>query len=277
MTRLPAVFDGILALPMPMLIGFLMLYWGCFAVVVHWYLVPWIAGRRGEKLGRLEAEVPAQIGLAFGLLVSFIAMPIWEEHGRAEESARNEAAAYREMQEALEDEASGSGQGLTGLVQQSAEFVVFEEWPQLAHLLTPRIDAQPLRALRHAIHDLPDAALKTELRDHLRQATEARQTRLRIAATRPPPARWGIIGALAILTLLGVGLIHADSYRARRIALAMVAVGITCCFVILMAYTRPYLGQFAVKPDDLVTLIDEMRADERLALSTTVEQASASR
>ena len=56
MTRLPAVFDGILALPMPMLIGFLMLYWGCFAVIVHWYLVPWIAGRRGEKLGRLEAE-----------------------------------------------------------------------------------------------------------------------------------------------------------------------------------------------------------------------------
>lgn len=260
MTRLPAVFDGILALPMPMLIGFLLIYWGCFAVVVHWYLVPWIAGRRGEKLGRLEAEVPAQIGLAFGLLVSFIAMPIWEEHGRAEEAARTEAAAYREMQEALEDDTSASGEAVTGLVRQSVEFLTFEEWPQMAHLLTPRIDAQPLRVLRHAIHELPDTPLRTELRDHLRQATESRQTRLRIAATRPPPARWGIIGALAILTLLGVGLIHADSYRARRIALSMVAVGITCCFVILMAYTRPYIGQFAVKPDDLVELVDDMRA-----------------
>ena len=59
MTRLTAVFDGILALPMPLLIGFLLLYWGCFAVVVHWYFVPWIAGRSGEKLGQLEAEVPA--------------------------------------------------------------------------------------------------------------------------------------------------------------------------------------------------------------------------
>jgi hypothetical protein len=277
MTRLPAVFDGILALPMPMLIGFLMLYWGCFAVIVHWYLVPWIAGRRGEKLGRLEAEVPAQIGLAFGLLVSFIAMPIWEEHGRAEEAARTEAAAYREMQEALVEETSASSRTLTGLVQQSVEFVAFEEWPQLAHLPTPRIEAPPLRSLRHAIHELPDETLKTELRDHLRQATEARQTRLRIAATRPAPARWGIIGALAILTLLGVGLIHAESYRARRIALSMVAVGITCCFVILMAYTRPYLGQFAVKPDDLVELVDEMRADERLALSTPPEPGTVGR
>ncbi len=259
MTRLPAVFDGILALPMPLLIGFLLVYWGCFAVVVHWYLVPWIAGRRGEKLGRLEAEVPAQIGLAFGLLVSFIAMPIWEEHGRAEEAARTEAAAYREIQETLEDNTSEAGRAVTGLVQQSVEFVVFEEWPQMAHLLTPRIDAPPLRALRHAIHELPDEPLKNELRDHLRQATEARATRLRIAATRPPPARWSIIGTLAILTLLGVGLIHAESYRARRIALSMVAVGITCCFVILMAYTRPYIGQFSVKPDDLVELVDDMR------------------
>jgi hypothetical protein len=47
--------------------------------------------------------------------------------------------------------------------------------------------------------------------------------------------------------------------------------------VILMAYTRPYLGQFAVKPDDLVELIDEMRADERLALSTPLEQATVDR
>lgn len=259
MTRLPAVFDGILALPMPLLIGFLLVYWGCFAVVVHWYLVPWIAGRRGEKLGRLEAEVPAQIGLAFGLLVSFIAMPIWEQHGQAEEAARIEATAYREMQEAIEDDTSAPGRTVTALVGRAVEFVAFEEWPQMAHLLTPRIDAQPLRALRHAIHDLPDDPIKAELRDHLKQATEARQTRLRIAATRPPPARWGIIGALAILTLLGVGLIHAESYRARRIALSMVAVGITCCFVILMAYTRPYIGQFAVKPDDLVELAGDMR------------------
>lgn len=269
MTRLTAVFDGILALPMPLLIGFLLLYWGCFAVVVHWYFVPWIAGRSGEKLGQLEAEVPAQIGLAFGLLVSFIAMPIWEEHGRAEEAARTEAAAYREMQEALEDDTSEPARAVTGLVQKSVEFLALEEWPQMAHLLTPRITAAPLRALRQVIHGLSDEPLKTELRDHLRQATEARQTRLRIAATRPPTARWGIIGTLAVLTLLGVGLIHAENYRARRIALSMVAVGITCCFVILMAYTRPYIGQFAVKPDDLMLLADEMRGGAAEVASST--------
>jgi hypothetical protein len=40
----------------------------------------------------------------------------------------------------------------------------------------------------------------------------------------------------------------------------MVAVGISCCFVILFAYTRPYLGQFAVKPVDLVVLADDISA-----------------
>ena len=36
----------------------------------------------------------------------------------------------------------------------------------------------------------------------------------------------------------------------------MVAVGISCCFVILFAYTRPYLGQFAIQPMDLKGLAD---------------------
>ena len=68
---------------------------------------------------------------------------------------------------------------------------------------------------------------------------------------------------LAILTLLGVGLIHAESRRARRMALGIVAVGISCCFVVLFAYTRPYLGQFAVEPDELKSLaadLDDARA-----------------
>ena len=262
MTRLTAVFDGILALPMPMLIGFLLIYWGCFAVVVHWYLVPWIAGRRGEKLGRLEAEVPAQIGLAFGLLISFIAIPVWEQHSLAEESARTEAAAYREMAESIEDAPPADAAGLHAALRHAVAFTVDEEWPQLPHLLAPRVSAGPIRELRAAIHALPEGAFHAELHDLYKQAATARETRLRIAATRPPPARWGIVGMLAILTLLGVGLIHAESRRARRMALGMVAVGISCCFVVLFAYTRPYLGQFAVKPVDLQDLIADLDTDE---------------
>ena len=55
-----------------------------------------------------------------------------------------------------------------------------------------------------------------------------------------------------------MGLIHADSRRARRMALGMVAVGISCCFVILFAYTRPFLGQFAVQPVDLRILMADL-------------------
>ncbi|MFM8291105.1 MAG: hypothetical protein ACKOC4_05320 [Planctomycetia bacterium] len=258
MTRLPACFDSILALPMPVLALLLLAYWGCFAWVVHRHLVPWIAGREGKRLGRLEAEVPAQIGLAFGLLISFIAIPVWEQHSLAEEAARTEAAAYREMAEAIEDESTPEAVSLQAALATAVGFLVDEEWPQLAHLLTPRIAAQPLRDLRVAIHALPEGAFHTELHELYRQAATARETRLRIAATRPPPARWGIVGVLAILTLLGVGLIHADSRRARRLALGMVAVGISCCFVILFAYTRPYLGQFAIRPLDLEVLATDL-------------------
>lgn len=269
-TRLPVFFDNFLALPMPLMVLCLLVYWGALAYVVHRWLVPWIAGRTGQKLGRMEAEVPAQIGLAFGLLISFIAIPVWEQHSLAEESARTEAAAYREMAESIEDEQPSEGAALHTALRGAVGFIAEEEWPQLAHLLTPRVDADPIRELRGAIQRLEDSPLQSELHDLYKQAATARETRLRIAATRPPPARWGIVGVLAILTLLGVGLIHAESRRARRMALGMVAVGISCCFVVLFAYTRPYLGQFAVKPVDLQELVVDLDANPIPESTTTV-------
>lgn len=260
-TRLPVCFDGFLALPMPAMALCLLAYWGLLAFVVHRWLVPWIAGRHGQKLGRLEAEVPAQIGLAFGLLISFIAIPVWEQHSLAEEAARTEAAAYREIAEAIEDSGDATAVPVRTALEATVAFLVGDEWPQLAHLLVPRVPAGPIRDLRNAIHALPDESLKTEIHELYKQAATARETRLRIAATRPPPARWGIVGVLAILTLLGVGLIHAESRRARRMALGMVSIGISCCFVVLFAYTRPYLGQFAVRPAGLEELVADLRAE----------------
>jgi hypothetical protein len=276
-TRLPAVFDHLLALPMPLMVLFLLAYWGGLAYVVHRWLVPWIAGRSGQKLGRFEAEVPAQIGLAFGLLISFIAIPVWEQHSLAEESARTEAAAYREMAESIEDASPADVAGLRAALRHAVVFTVNEEWPQLPHLLTPRVAAGPIRELRAAIHALPEGPFHAELHDLSKQASTARETRLRIAATRPPPARWGIVGILAILTLLGVGLIHAESRRARRIALGMVAVGISCCFVVLFAYTRPYLGQFAVQPVDLQDLIADLDSDHVTIRAAAAAPAAAPR
>ncbi len=269
-TRLPAFFDNFLALPMPLMVLCLLAYWGALAYVVHCWLVPWIAGRTGQKLGRMEAEVPAQIGLAFGLLISFIAIPVWEQHSLAEEAARSEAAAYREMAEVVEDAALAPAEPIHAALRDAVAFLVRDEWPTLAHLLTPQVSAAPMRELRATIHTLTDTTTEAELHDLYKQAATARETRLRIAATRPPPARWGIVGVLAILTLLGVGLIHAESRRARRVALGMVAVGISCCFVVLFAYTRPYLGQFAVKPADLEQLVAELDDQRRTEGPATV-------
>ena len=265
MSEVPPVFEHLLALPMPLLIAFVLSFWALFAVFVHKVLVPWITGRDGQKLGRLEAEVPAQIGLAFGLLISFIAIPVWDQHSRAEDAARAESAAYREMLLSLDGSDESTRAAIGPVVQESISYLAFDEWPQMATLRSPRLAAQPIRALRTAIKTLPDGPLRGELNELFHQAVEARDTRLRIAATRPPPARWTIVGVLAILTLLGVGLIHNESYRARRIALGMVSVGISCCFVILLAYTRPYIGQFRVKPTDLVVLAEEAITSESIA------------
>jgi hypothetical protein len=52
----------------------------------------------------------------------------------------------------------------------------------------------------------------------------------------------------------------------------MVSIGISCCFVILFAYTRPYIGQFAIGPDDLNLLLTDIAAD---SATPTLRQADA--
>jgi len=57
----------------------------------------------------------------------------------------------------------------------------------------------------------------------------------------------------------------------------MVAVGISCCFVVLFAYTRPYLGQFAVQPVDLQDLIADLDADQVTIRAAAAAPAAAPR
>jgi hypothetical protein len=75
------------------------------------------------------------------------------------------------------------------------------------------------------------------------------------------PARWSIVIILGVLTILAIGLIHAEHPRSRAIAVGMVAFGIGSCFVVLLAQARPFLGTLALQPKELRALAAEIDRD----------------
>lgn len=253
-TQTPAFFDWMLGLPVLPLGALVIGVWAGIALLVDWAIVPSLAGRGGRKLGRFEPEVASQLGLVFGLLLSFNAVTIWEQSSNAREAVLAEASALREIADLSSELSTERRREVNLQLQAYLRHLIQGEWPRLASGSVTLDRPLPLRALASAIR----SGNNEELRSSLARAMDARETRIRIASYRMLPARWSLVVVLGALTVLAVGLVHAGERRARAIAVGLVSFGIACCFLVLFLHARPFLGVLALNPTELSALAAEL-------------------
>ena len=255
MTGPPRAVEWLLTLPLPLLASIVMGVWAAFGVLVHRVLVPRIAGPDGTRIGKFEAEVAAQLGIVLGLLLSFNAVTVWEQSGMARDATLAEASALREVHELLPEMPAAQQPPLRDALLGYLDYVIRVEWPLLGSG-TPSLDRpDALRQLARIGRETHD----DDLHDAIASAIDARDDRIRIATSRMLPARWSIVIVLGILTLLAIGLVHAEHRRARAFAVGMITFAIAACFVVLMVQTRPFLGALALKPTELALIADDLR------------------
>lgn len=228
--------------------------WVGVALLVDVAIVPWLGGSGGRKLGRFEPEVASQLGLVFGLLLSFNAVTIWEQSSTAREAVLAEASALREIADLSSELSTDRRRDVNLQLQAYLRHLIQSEWPRLASGNVALDRPLPLRALSSVIR----SGNNEELRNSLASAMEARETRIRIASYRMLPARWSLVVVLGALTVMAVGLVHAEHRRARAIAVGLVSFGIACCFLVLFLHARPFLGVLALRPTELSALAAEL-------------------
>jgi hypothetical protein len=223
---------------------------GLFALLTHRVLVPWIAGPDGSRLGGFEAEVVALIGLAFGLLISFNAVTVWQTVDVARDAVIREVAALEDAVYEIDLLPPPERQRGRATLAAYLDYLVTREWPLLASG-----GAQSERP--PALLDLLAVGRgegRDDLHDALRHATEARMDRIRLSLYRMSRARWSVVVWLAVLLIVAMGLLHAAHRRGRAVALTFVAVAIGVCFIILFAHGRPFVGPNALQPTELQAL-----------------------
>ena len=221
--------------------------WGAVALLAHFLIVPLVAGRDGTKLGSFEAEVVALIALAFGLLISFNAVTVWQTGDLARDAVIREVAALEDAAYELDVlPAADRDQGRAALGSYIS-YVLETEWPLLssgrARTERPEALLNLLAFGREAGRDDLHAAMGT--------ATEARMDRIRMSLYRMSRARWTVVNLLGVLLVLAMGLLHAQHRRGRAVALSFVSIAIGVCFVILFAHGRPFIGQNAIQPTEM--------------------------
>jgi hypothetical protein len=239
--------DSFLSQPLWLITVVVFAVWGMVAFVTHRFLVPWIAGRDGTKLGGFEAEVVALIGLAFGLLISFNAVTVWQTVDVARDAVIREVAALEDAAYEIDVLSAPERERARAALASYIDHVLTVEWPRLS-AGEARTERPPALLNLLAIGREPG---RDQLFDALTTATDARMERIRMSLYRMSRARWSVVVWLAVLLTLAMGLLHARHQRGRAVALTFVAVAVGVCFIILFAHGRPFVGENALQPTEL--------------------------
>ncbi len=74
----------------------------------------------------------------------------------------------------------------------------------------------------------------------IEQALEARRDRIRLSQLQIAPIQWAVIIALTVLILVTIAMIHIDNRTAMAATMFIFSTAVALCFVLLMAFDRPF-------------------------------------
>lgn len=260
------LIDAMLAWPSPVVVLFVTGIWSLVAFCIHRFVVPRICGADGRKLGRFEAEVTSQVALAFGLLISFNAVWLWDRNERVQGAVVDEAAALSSIVDEAEDLPLEQRTAIIECVRDYARHLVDVEWPTLAESSTDRKRPPQLIALRTAVRATEIDGLK----ELWQAADDARDLRVRDGLRFMTPPRWAVVVILATLLLVSIGLLHGDSPRGRVLALTLVTLAISACFAVIAVQARPFAGAFRIEPTELRELLGRIETTVQGPARTSV-------
>jgi hypothetical protein len=246
--------DAFLSLPLWQICLVVFGAWALVALLAHLVIVPLIAGREGKKLGSFEAEVVALIALAFGLLISFNAVTVWQTGDQARDAVIREVAALEDAAYEVDVLPSPEREQARAALLAYVGYVLNTEWPLLSSG-SARTE-RPAQLITLLSYGRPSG--RDDLHSAVGAATVARMDRIRMSLYRMSRARWAVVNLLAVLLIVAMGLLHAEHRRGRAVALSFVALSVAVCFVILFAHGRPFIGQNALQPTEMRELANRL-------------------
>jgi hypothetical protein len=69
--------------------------------------------------------------------------------------------------------------------------------------------------------------------------------------------KWSGLTIEAICVLIAIALSHGDKRAAALVAIGLFATGAAACFLLILAYDRPFIGNLSVRPDPLLQVLPE--------------------
>lgn len=192
----------------------------------------------------------ATIGVIYAVLLGFAIVSVWEKFSEAELIVLREAGAsatlYR-LSSGDEPEAVGTRAALRAYLAS----VVEDDWPKMAAGKESHDSGRSLETLYGAALKLADSrslAVGVEILKDLGVITEARRSRLYLAAGMVPLPLWAMLLCGALLTVGFTYFFAMENLRAQITMTGALALIVFLGIFVIVAYDHPFTG--AVSVDD---------------------------
>ena len=231
------------------------------AASIYWSVTRLAVNDRARAFKAISPGMLPTLGILFALLVSFIAVEVWNNYDKAKVAVATEASALRAVVLLAGTFPEEQKTRIYALIDRHIEVAVNEGWPAMArHRLTLSTLPTALIAALHETLTLKPAddsqrTAQTEMVKAIHTAMDARRQRIVVSQSTVGTVKWAGIFLQGLCTLVAIAMVHSDNRLACAIAMTLFATGIALSLLLIAAYSRPFTGEISVGPDLLKQVI----------------------
>jgi len=218
-------------------------------------------GKRARSFKAVSAGLLSPLGILFALFMAFTASQVWNDNEKANSVVDREASALRSIVILASAFPGESEARFRSLIRSYVGDTVAQEWPMMAQG-TATLQVIPYSAvetLRLTLALTPNSQgqkiARREITTALGNALDARRQRIIISQSQVNLVKWLCLGLQAFCALLAIAMVHSDDRLAAAITMGLFGIGVAASLLLILAYDRPFTGQFAVRPSPLLQVM----------------------
>jgi hypothetical protein len=233
-------------------------------LVVHRFVDPEMRRKHND----IAAATMAIVGVAYAVLLAFIAVAAWQDFTDADKIVDTEASYVGNLFRDTTGLSLEKARPMRGAIRRYIDEVMTKEWPEQQRGLPIESAQQTLLRLHRLIASidpktLGEAAITGELLRTINLLYSARRSRILAAGGSIPETIWWIIGIGTVITVGFMCFFGAPNFRMHLGMTAMVASSMALVIVLIVSLDRPFRGDLCVSLDAFQNVKDSIAILDR--------------
>ena len=205
----------------------------------------------------------AVVGVIYAVMLGFAVIVVWEKFHDAEAAAAQETSGVVAISRLAKGLGNETGKPVLQRLADYARDAIDIDWPAMAQGRGSTEVTETLSALYAAVLAVPvsderQAAILGALLEQLDSITQARRTRLLLAAGTVPDMLWGVLLTGAGATLGYIFFFGAPSIRAQLMMSTILVVMVCMALFVVVEIEHPFTGPVSVEPVGLQIALTEL-------------------